>query len=168
MLFTDKLHPEIKFVSPVSGTVEEVVRGERRKVLGVVVVNDGKGTSVELPAVNPTSASADEIKSALLNAGVWPFIKQRPYNVVANPEVQPRDIFVTAMDTAPLAPDFAFVVKGQEEDLQRGISALAKLTAGKVYVGAKAGSKLQLNNAEVVDLVNKIMDKEAFAACRGK
>lgn len=151
VLFTDKLHPEIKFVSPVSGTVEEVVRGERRKVLGIVVVNDGKGTSVELPAVNPTSASADEIKSALLNAGVWPFIKQRPYNVVANPEVQPRDIFVTAMDTAPLAPDFAFVVKGQEEDLQRGISALAKLTAGKVYVGAKAGSKLQLNNAEVVE-----------------
>jgi Na+-transporting NADH:ubiquinone oxidoreductase subunit A len=151
VLFTDKLHPEIKFVSPVSGTVEEVVRGERRKVLGVVVVNDGKGTSVELPAVNPTSASADEIKSALLNAGVWPFIKQRPYNVVANPEVQPRDIFVTAMDTAPLAPDFAFVVKGQEEDLQRGISALAKLTAGKVYVGAKAGSKLHLNNAEVVE-----------------
>lgn len=151
VLFTDKLHPEIKFVSPVSGTVEEVVRGERRKVLGVVVVNDGKGTSVELPAVNPTSASADEIKSALLNAGVWPFIKQRPYNVVANPEVQPRDIFVTAMDTAPLAPDFAFVVKGQEEDLQRGISALAKLTAGKVYVGAKAGSKLQLKDAEVVE-----------------
>ncbi len=151
VLFTDKLHPEIKFVSPVSGTVEDVVRGERRKVLGVVVVNDGKGTSVELPAVNPASASADEIKSALLNAGVWPFIKQRPYNVVANPEVQPRDIFVTAMDTAPLAPDFAFVVKGQEEDLQRGISALAKLTAGKVYVGAKAGSKLQLNNAEVVE-----------------
>ena len=151
VLFTDKLHPEIKFVSPVSGVVEDVVRGERRKVLGVVVVNDGKGTSVELPAVNPTSASADEIKSALLNAGVWPFIKQRPYNVVANPEVQPRDIFVTAMDTAPLAPDFAFVVKGQEEDLQRGISALAKLTAGKVYVGAKAGSKLQLKDAEVVE-----------------
>ena len=151
VLFTDKLHPEIKFVSPVSGVVEDVVRGERRKVLGVVVVNDGKGTSVELPAVNPASASADEIKSALLNAGVWPFIKQRPYNVVANPEVQPRDIFVTAMDTAPLAPDFAFVVKGQEEDLQRGISALAKLTAGKVYVGAKAGSKLQLKDAEVVE-----------------
>ena len=151
VIFTDKLHPEIKFVSPVSGTVEEVVRGERRKVLGIVIANDGKGTSVELPAVNPTSASADEIKSALLNAGVWPFIKQRPYNVVANPEVQPRDIFVTAMDTAPLAPDFAFVVKGQEEDLQRGITALAKLTTGKVYVGAKAGSKLTLANADVVE-----------------
>ena len=150
VLFTDKLHPEIKFVSPVSGILEEVVRGERRKVLGIVVANDGKGTSVELPAVNPASAKADEIKSAMLNAGVWPFLKQRPYNVVANPEVQPRDIFVTALDSAPLAPDFSFVVKGQEEDLQRGISALAKLTAGKVYVGVKAGSQLQLKDAEVV------------------
>ena len=151
ILFTDKLHPEIKFVSPVSGTLEEVVRGERRKVLGIVIANDGKGTSVELPAVNPASASADDIKSAMLNAGVWPFLKQRPYNVVANPEVKPRDIFVTAMDSAPLAPDFSYVVKGQEEDLQFGISALAKLTAGKVYVGAKAGSGLQLKNAEVVE-----------------
>ena len=151
VIFTDKLHPEIKFVSPVSGTVEEVVRGERRKVLGIVIANDGQGTSVELSAVNPSSASADDVKSALLSAGVWPFIKQRPYNVVANPEVQPRDIFVTAMDSAPLAPDFSFVVKGQEEDLQRGISALAKLTAGKVYVGAKAGSNLQLKDAEVVE-----------------
>ena len=113
VIFTDKLHPEIKFVSPVSGSVEEVVRGDRRKVLGIVIANDGKNTSVKLPTVNPASASADEIKSAMLNAGIWPFIKQRPYNVVANPEVQPRDIFVTAMDTAPPAPDFAFVVKGQ-------------------------------------------------------
>ncbi|MBR0036535.1 MAG: Na(+)-translocating NADH-quinone reductase subunit A [Bacteroidales bacterium] len=149
VLFTDKLHPEIKFVSPVSGSVEEVVRGDRRKVLGIVIVNDGKNTSVKLPAVNPTSASADEIISAMLNAGVWPFIKQRPYNVVANPEVQPRDIFVSAMDTAPLAPNFTFVVKGQEADLQLGISALAKLTSGKVYVGVKAGSNLQLKDAEI-------------------
>lgn len=150
VVFFDKNRPEIKIVSPVSGTVEDVVRGERRKVLGVVICNDGKGTSVELPAVNPASASAAQIKEAMLNAGVWPLIKQRPYNVVANPEVQPRDIFVTAMDTAPLAPDFEFVAQGQEADLQLAISALAKLTAGKVYVSVKAGSKLQLKDCEVV------------------
>lgn len=149
VVFFDKNRPEIKVVSPVSGTVEDVVRGERRKVLGIVIANDGKGTSVELPAV-PASANAEEIKTALLNGGVWPLLKQRPYNVVAYPEVQPRDIFVTAMDTAPLAPDFDFVVKGQEEDLQRAISALAKLTAGKVYVGVKAGSTLNLKDCEVV------------------
>ena len=149
-LFQDKNHPEIKFVSAVSGTVEAVNRGERRKVLSIVVAKDGKGTSVQLPAVNPASASAADIKTALLNAGVWPFIKQRPYNVVANPEVQPRDIFVSAWDSAPLAPDFSFVVKGQEAELQAGISALAKLTAGKVYVGVKAGTSLSLKDCEVV------------------
>lgn len=149
-LFQDKNHPEIKFVSAVSGTVEAVNRGERRKVLSIVVAKDGKGTSVQLPAVNPASASAADIKTALLNAGVWPFIKQRPYNVVANPEVQPRDIFVSAWDSAPLAPDFSFVVKGQEAELQVAISALAKLTAGKVYVGVKAGTSLSLKDCEVV------------------
>jgi len=151
VLFQDKNHPEIKFVSAVSGTVEAVNRGERRKVLSLVVAKDGKGTSVELPVVDPATASAEEIKTALLNAGVWPFIKQRPYNVVANPEVQPRDIFVSAWDSAPLAPDFSLVVKGQEVELQTGISALAKLTSGKVYVGQKAGSALALKNCEVVD-----------------
>lgn len=150
VIFTDKLHPEIKFVSPVSGTIEEVVRGERRKVLGIVIVNDGKNTCVACQAIEPASATADEIKESMLNRGIWGFVKQRPYNVVANPEVQPRDIFVSAWDSAPLAPDFDFVVKGQESDLQRGISALAKLTAGKVYVGVKAGSNLALNDAEVV------------------
>lgn len=150
-LFQDKNHPEIKFVSAVSGTVEAVNRGERRKVLSLVVAKDGKGTSVELPVVDPATASAEEIKTALLNAGVWPFIKQRPYNVVANPEVQPRDIFVSAWDSAPLAPDFSLVVNGQEAELQTGISALAKLTSGKVYVGQKAGSALALKNCEVVD-----------------
>ncbi len=150
VIFTDKLHPEIKFVSPVSGTIEEVVRGERRKVLGIVIVNDGKNTCVACQAIEPASATADEIKESMLNRGIWGFVKQRPYNVVANPEIQPRDIFVSAWDSAPLAPDFDFVVKGQESDLQRGISALAKLTAGKVYVGVKAGSNLALKDAEVV------------------
>ncbi len=149
VIYTDKVHPEVKFVSPVSGTVEEIVRGDRRKVLGIVIASDGQGTGVERPSVDPASATADEIKAAMLEAGVWPFIKQRPYDVLANPEVQPRDIFVSAFDSAPLAPDFAYVLQGQEADLQRGISALARLTSGKVYVGAKAGSNLQLADAVV-------------------
>ncbi len=151
VLFVDKNHPEIKFVSPVSGTVEAVNRGDRRKVLSVVVAKDGKGTSEELTAVNPATATAEEIKTAILNAGVWPFIKQRPYNVVANPEVTPRDIFVSAWDSAPLAPDFSFVVKGEEANVQTAVSALAKLTSGKVYVGVKKGAGISLSNCEVVE-----------------
>jgi Na+-transporting NADH:ubiquinone oxidoreductase subunit A len=148
-LMTDKFHPEIKFVSPVSGTVEAVNRGERRKVLSIVVKKDAAEQHVvELPRV-AAGASAEEVKAAWLNAGVWPFMKQRPYNVIANPDVTPRDIFVTAFDSAPLAPDFSFVVKGEEEALQAAISGLAKLTQGKVYVGAKAGTHLSLKDCVV-------------------
>ena len=151
VLFNDKQYPEIKFVSPVSGTLEEVVRGDRRKVLGIVIANDGKGTSAELPVVDPKKASADEIRQAMLNGGVWPFITQRPYGVLANPAVQPRDIFVTALNTAPLTPSVDVIVKGQEKDFETGLAALAKLTAGKVYVGAAAATQIpSVNGVEKV------------------
>lgn len=150
-IWTDKLHPEIKIVSPVSGTVEDVVRGDRRKLLGVVIKNDGQDTCSPLSAIDPASAGADEIKQAMLERGLWAYMVQRPYGTLANPEVQPRDIFVSAWDSAPLAPEFPFVVKGQEADLQRGISALAKLTTGKVYVGFKAGQTISLKQAEIVE-----------------
>ena len=141
-IFHDKQYPEIKFVSPVSGTLEEVVRGDRRKVLGIVITNDGKGTQVNLPVVDPKTASADEVKQAMLDGGVWPMLTQRPYGVLANPAVQPRDIFVTALNTAPLAPSFDIIVKGQEKDFETGLAALTKLTQGKVYVGAASGTQV--------------------------
>ena len=142
VIFNDKQYPEIKFVSPVSGTLEEVVRGDRRKVLGIVISNDGKQTSAPLPVIDPKKASAQEVKEAMLAGGVWPFLTQRPYGVLANPAVQPRDIYVTALNTAPLAPSFDVIVKGQEKEFEAGLAALAKLTAGKVYVGAAAGTQV--------------------------
>ncbi len=152
VIFNDKQYPEIKFVSPVSGTLEEVVRGDRRKVLGIVIANDGKGTSAELPVIDPAQASADQIKEAMLNGGVWPFLTQRPYGVLANPQAQPRDIFVTAFDSAPLAPATEMIVKGQEKELQAGLAALKKLTAGKVYVGVAKGTSLpSVAGVEVVE-----------------
>ena len=141
-IFHDKQYPQIKFVSPVSGTLEEVVRGDRRKVLGIIISNDGKGTSAKLPVVDPKTSTADEIKQAMLDGGVWPFLTQRPYGVLANPEAQPRDIFVTALNTAPLSPSFDIIVKGQEKDFETGLAALAKLTSGKVYVGAASGTAI--------------------------
>ncbi len=145
-VFHDKQYPEIKFVSPVSGVLEEVVRGDRRKVLGIVIANDGKGTSAELPVIDPTTASVDEVKQAMLDGGVWPFLTQRPYGVLANPSLQPRDIFVTALNTAPLAPSFDIIVKGQENDFKTGLAALAKLSSGKVYVGAAASTAVPAVN----------------------
>ena len=151
VLMTDKNRPEIKFVSPVSGEVSAVNRGEKRKVLSIVVTPDAQNEYVEFGKKNVASLKAEEVKDVLLNAGMWPFIKQRPYDIVASPADSPRDIFVTAFNSAPLAPNFDFLVKGQEADLQTGLDALAKLTNGKVYVGVKKGSSVKMNGVETVE-----------------
>ena len=149
-LMCDKNRPEVNFVSPVSGTVEAVNRGERRKVLEIVVKSDGKFESVEFEKLDAKKMDAQAIKDTLLQSGLFAFIKQRPYDVIANPEVAPRDIFVTAFDSAPLAPEFEFVAKDEETALQAGVDVLAKLTNGKVYVGVNATSQIKLNGCEVV------------------
>ena len=150
VLMVDKNRPEIKFVSPVSGEVAAVNRGEKRKVLSIVVTPDAQNEYEDFGKKSVSSLNADQVKETLLNAGMWPFIKQRPYDIVASPAETPRDIFVTAFNSAPLAPNFDFIVKGQESDLQAGLDALSKLTNGKVYVGVKAGSSVKLNGVEVV------------------
>ena len=151
VLMIDKNRPEIKFVSPVSGEVSAVNRGAKRKVLSIVVTPDAQIEYEAFGKKSLSSMKADEVKELLLNAGMWPFIKQRPYDIVATPTETPRDIFVTAFHSAPLAPSFDFIVKGQEADFQAGLDALAKLTAGKVYVGVKKGSAVKASGVEVVE-----------------
>ena len=150
-LMVDKNRPEIKFVSPVSGEVAAVNRGEKRKVLSIVVTPDAQIEYEDFGKKNVASLKAEEVKETLLNGGMWPFIKQRPYDIVASPSDSPRDIFVTAFNSAPLAPNFDFLVKGQEADLQAGLTALAKLTNGKVYVGVKKGSSVKVTGVETVE-----------------
>ncbi|MDR0758333.1 MAG: Na(+)-translocating NADH-quinone reductase subunit A [Tannerella sp.] len=152
VLMTDKRFPEIRFVSPVSGEVAEVLRGEKRKVLRIAVKPDEKIEYESFPVKEIASLSGEEIKALLLEAGLWPYIKQRPYDRVAAPDITPRDIFVTACDTAPLAPDFEFVVKGEEDAFQAGLDALAKLTGGHVYLGVKKNSTLSPQHVEPVEL----------------
>ena len=151
-LMTDKNRPEIKFVSPFSGEVTAVERGERRKVLGIVVKKDDVNQFVDFGAKKVSAMNADEIKNTLLNSGVWPFIKQRPYDIIANPDVTPRDIFVSAFDSAPLAAEFDFIAQNETEAINAGIEALSKLTTGKVYVGARPDSSIKFNNCEVVTI----------------
>ncbi|MEG1574178.1 MAG: Na(+)-translocating NADH-quinone reductase subunit A [Bacteroidales bacterium] len=149
-LMCDKNRPEIQFVSPVSGDIVAVNRGERRKVLNIVVKSDGKSEAVDFGAFNIASIDRDQVKSILLNAGLFPFIKQRPYDIIANPTDTPRDIFVTAFDSAPLAPDFNLVLKREEKALQAGIDALAKLTDGKVYLSVRASDEsIKVTGCEV-------------------
>lgn len=151
VLIIDKTYPEIKFVSPVSGEVTAVNRGEKRKVLSVVVKPDAEIEYEDFGKKNVSALSSEEVKETILNAGLWPCIKQRPYDIIARPAEAPRDIFVSAFYTAPLAPNFDFVIKGQENDFQTGLDALAKLTSGKLYVGIKKGSTIKVQNAEVYE-----------------
>lgn len=152
VLMIDKNRPEIKFVSPVSGEVIAVNRGEKRKVLSITVKPDTQIEYEDFGKKSVTSLNADEVKNAILGAGLWPFIKQRPYDIIATSSDTPRDIFVSAFYSAPLAPNFDFVVKGQENDFQTGLDALSKLTTGKVYVGIRKGSALKLSGVETFEV----------------
>lgn len=134
-IFFSKDRPEITIGAPVSGEIAEVVRGEKRRILEVRILADQEMKYRDFKSADPASLSRDEVKAKILEAGVWPFVRQRPYNVIANPNRVPRDIWVSCFDSAPLAPDADFVVHGQEEDFQTGIKALMQLTDGKVHLG---------------------------------
>jgi Na+-transporting NADH:ubiquinone oxidoreductase subunit A len=153
-LMVDKNHPEIKFVSPVSGVVSGVNRGEKRKLLNITV-KPGKQTEnkrVELEDVS--SYDAEGMKKVLLDSGLWPYIKQRPYDRVANPSDTPRDIFVSAYNSAPLAPDMDYLVKKEEQYLMTGLRALTRLTGGgTVYMGVKYDSALSRMACEGIEKV---------------
>lgn len=138
-LFYDKYFPEIVFTSPVSGKVSAINRGERRKLLEFVIEADGKNDFEKFKAAKPKDLSKEEIKENLLKSGCWPFIRQRPFAVIANKDVVPRDIFITTFDSAPLAADIDFIIKEEFDTFQTGIDALKKLTDGNVYLGIKAG-----------------------------
>jgi len=135
VLFYDKKNPDIKIVSPASGTVLVVNRGDKRKVLDIRIQSDGQFTSEPFEKIHPSNLSSGQIKQLFSTGGFWPFIKQRPYDVVANPNDTPKAIFISGFDSAPLAPDYDFLLVGKNEDFQLGIDALAKLTAGKVHIG---------------------------------
>ena len=140
-LFHDKNHPQIKITSPVSGTVETIERGERRKILSIVITPDSEN---QFKVFNTNDA-----KELLLESGLWAAMRQRPYDIVPDPEVTPRDIFVTAFDSAPLAASMSIQLAGKDAYLQKGVDALAKMTAGKVHVGCAPDAELSLKGCEV-------------------
>ncbi len=131
-LFVDKFRPEVNFVSPVSGTVSAINRGARRALLSIVVTPDQEIEYKKFEAGNLDSLSREQVVSTMLAAGVWPFVKQRPYDIIANPEDKPKAIHISAFDTAPLAPDYTYALEESAEDFQIGVNALKKLTDGAV------------------------------------
>ena len=147
-LFVNKQYPEVKFASPVSGTVREVVRGERRKVLCVKIDADAQQDYADYGKKDVAKMDGKAVVDALLDAGIFGYINQLPYAVSTNPTVTPKAIFVSALRDKPLAADFEFEVKGQEQDFQTGLTALSKIA--KTYLGVGEGSALtNMKDAEV-------------------
>jgi len=131
-LFHNKLYPEVVFTSPVSGHVVSIIRGDRRKLLEVVVEKEGDDF-IDFGKADPTGLTRGKIKDSLLTSGLWPAVRQRPYHVVASPDEVPKAIFISGFDTAPLAPDYNFIMDNSSElFFNSGINALKKLTDGKI------------------------------------
>jgi Na+-transporting NADH:ubiquinone oxidoreductase subunit A len=134
-LFFDKYTPEIVFTAPVGGRVVSINRGERRKILEVVIQKEENAGAVIFKKADPLSLSGDQIKEQLLKSGLWPFIKRRPYGIIPNPGETPKAIFISMFDTAPLAPDFRFIIQPRESTFQTGLDALSRMTAGSIHLG---------------------------------
>lgn len=131
-LFHDKVFEEMLFTSPVSGKVVDIVRGERRKVMSIDIQADAK-------IVYEKFDLQQDVKALLLQSGLWPLLRQRPYDCIALPNKTPRAIFISSFDTAPVAPNYEWVLKGQLPTLQAGVSALNQLAP--VYIGIQAGAR---------------------------
>lgn len=141
-LYHDKNYEAIKVVAPVSGTIREVLRGERRHIDAIIIAPDQSHDATTLDLKRP----AEEV---LLASGLWAMMRQRPYDVVPVPGVQPRDVFVTAFDSAPLAPDLDLVLGDNRQYIAKGVEVLNGLTSGKVYIGIREGQSIDAPGAVV-------------------
>lgn len=133
----DKKHDNVIYTSPVSGEIVEVRRGEKRKLLEIIILADREVEYESFRTYNVsdlTNASRADVQQQMLNSGVWPNLIQRPYGIVANPEDTPRDIFISGFDSHPLAPDYNLILKGEDRNFQIGIEVLKKFTSGTIHV----------------------------------
>lgn len=153
-LFHDKVRESLIFTAPVSGTVSEIRRGEKRLLMEVRIDADGKEEFIDFGKAKPENLTREEVIQKLISSGLWPMIRQRPYSIIANPADDPKAIFISAFDTAPLAPDYDFIVHGHGEEFQKGLDALIKLTSGKVHLNlhSEAGHSKVFTNSRGVQV----------------
>jgi len=153
-IFFDKTHESVMYCTPASGIVKAIVRGEKRRILQVLIETGSEQVYRQSDPMNVGNASAEEVKTSMLANGLWPLVKQRPLDVVADPNQSPKAIFVTAFDSSPLAPDFNFVLEGREKDLQAGLMALSKLTTGKVHFNINPDQSTTFSGLTGVEINN--------------
>jgi Na+-transporting NADH:ubiquinone oxidoreductase subunit A len=139
-LFYDKYHTEMVISSPVSGEVAEIRRGDKRMITEVVIVADKEIKFIDFGASDPSGLSNEDVRKKILDAGLWGMIKMRPFNVIADSASEPRDIFVSAFDSNPLAPELDGIINAERDAFQAGLTALSRMTKGKVHLTAARGS----------------------------
>ncbi|MBR5783574.1 MAG: Na(+)-translocating NADH-quinone reductase subunit A [Bacteroidales bacterium] len=126
-LFYNKNNESVIFTAPVSGTVKAIRRGEKRVIQEVVIENNGEFLYENFESANPLQLGKQDIIDKMVKSGVWTLLRQRPFATVADPATEPKAIFISGFDTAPLAPDYDLVVRGRGEAFQTGLDALSKL-----------------------------------------
>jgi len=146
-LFADKKNDKICFTAPVSGEIAEVVRGDRRAILAVKILADSETAYKSFNTSGFVDKSREEVVELLLASGLWPFIVQRPYGLLADPSIAPKAIHVSGFDSAPLAADLSISLKGQEANLKTGFEILKKLTEGKVHLNVHATKDSSIYNS---------------------
>lgn len=153
-IFFSKYDDKLRFTSPVSGTVKKIVRGDQRKVMEIVIEADKENSYKDFGQLNAATAAADSVKEKIFKSGCGAFIKQRPYDIVANAEDTPKAIFISTFNSAPLAPDMGFALKDKQKAFQEGINALTKLTAGKVYLAVEKNTDSYFKDIKGVEILN--------------
>ena len=143
-LFTDKKMPRVQYTSPGAGTVVEINRGEKRIFQSLVIELDGN-EEVSFTAHKESELedlSKETVTNQLIESGLWTAIRTRPFSKVANPDDEPHSLFITAMDSNPLAPSIEKILVGKEQHFISGLKILAKLTSGKVFLCKATGSNI--------------------------
>lgn len=154
-LFINKAYPNVKFSSPVSGTVSLVERGDRRKLLSVRIEADKEQEFIDFGVKDIATLSGEQVVENLLEAGLFGYINQLPYAISTNPETKPKAIFVSALRDMPLAGDFEFELQGQEKDFQTGLTTLSRIAKTYLGIGSEQNITVAGNDVEVVKFSGK-------------
>ena len=151
-IFYSKSDDRILFPSPVSGKVTEIIRGAKRKIISIKIAADGKQSFKDFGKQDADKMSAEEVKNHLLSSGCWPFVKQRPFDIIANPSQSPKAIFISAYASSPLAANYDYTLAGKEQELQAALTAISKLTTGSVHVSVGKDSNSPFSDLKNIQL----------------
>jgi len=149
-------NPNIKFVSPVSGSIRSIVRGAKRKILELIIDSDNKNSKIkhDISFEENDIVESQKIKNLLLESGCWPYLKQRPYGVLADPNISPKAIFISTIDKAPLGVDYDFILKSRIDDFQLGVNVLKKMFDGEIFLGLDKNYPGFFENIKNVNIYN--------------